>query len=169
MTDRATASAQIGRPVRSEVTVRRRCSLGLPVVIEVPPLLEDGTPFPTHYWLTCPLAQRRVGRIESAGGVRAMDRRVETDAAFAQAVAAAHARYAADRDALVPEGASPAPSGGVAGSEHGVKCLHAHLADTFAGNENPVGSLVVPWVEPLECSIPCVVDGERNVRWVEPR
>jgi hypothetical protein len=33
-----------------------RCHLGLPVVIQVPPRLDDGTPFPTLYWLTCPLA-----------------------------------------------------------------------------------------------------------------
>ena len=35
--------------------------MGLPVVVAVPPLLDDGTPFPTRYWLTCPLARIRVG------------------------------------------------------------------------------------------------------------
>lgn len=169
MTDRATASAQIGRPVRSEVTVGRRCTLGLPIVITVPPLLEDGTPFPTRYWLTCPLAQRRVGRLEAAGGVRSMDRRAESDPDFGRALAAAHERYAAERDSHVPPGTSPAPSGGVAGSDRGVKCLHAHLADHLAGNQNPVGVLVDAWVEPLECTIPCVVDGERNPAWIEPK
>lgn len=169
MSDRATASAQIGRPVRSEVSVNVRCSLELPIVITVPPVLEDGTPFPTMYWLTCPLGQIRVGRLESAGGVRAMDRRTETDAAFAARLSSAHSRYAEERDRRVPADAEHAPRGGVAGSEHGVKCLHAHLADTLAGNDNPVGDLVAPWVEPLECSIPCVTDGVRNPEWVEPR
>lgn len=65
--DSKTISAQIGRPARGEVSVASRCDLGLPVVIKVPPLLGDGTPFPTLYWLTCPLASRRVARIESAG------------------------------------------------------------------------------------------------------
>lgn len=169
MTDRAVAGAQIGRPVRSEVTVNRRCSLGLPIVITVPPVLEDGTPFPTRYWLTCPLAQKRVGRLESAGGVRAMDRRAETDVDFATRLNAAHQRYAAERDSVVPPDAAHAPGGGVAGSEHGVKCLHAHLADFLAGNDNPVGEVVDPWVEPLECPVPCTIGEIRNPDWSEPR
>jgi len=50
-----------------------------------------------------------------------------------------------------------------------VKCLHAHYADHVAGNNNPIGELVAPWVEPLDCTIPCV-DGEViNPAWSEPR
>ena len=30
-------------------------TLILPVVIKVPPNLDDGTPFPTTYWLSCPM------------------------------------------------------------------------------------------------------------------
>ncbi|HEX9761700.1 MAG TPA: DUF501 domain-containing protein, partial [Acidimicrobiia bacterium] len=45
---------QIGRPVRAPARVVSRCHLGLPVVIQVPPHLDDGTPFPTLFWLTCP-------------------------------------------------------------------------------------------------------------------
>lgn len=169
MSDRAAASAQIGRPVRSDVAVIKRCSLGLPIVIEVPPVLDDGTPFPTMYWLSCPLAQIRVSRLETAGGVRSMDRRAATDHQFGERLAAAHRRYASERDRKVPEDAPHRPAGGIAGSEHGVKCLHAHLADTLAGNENPVGELVDPWVEPIECTVPCVVDGSRNPDWFESR
>jgi len=50
----------------------------------------------------------------------------------------------------------------------GVKCLHAHYADHAAGNENPVGAVTAPFVEPLDCTVPCVVDGERNPAWREP-
>ena len=169
MNDRATASAQIGRPVRSEVEVELRCPLDLPIVISVPPLLEDGTPFPTRYWLSCPLAQKRVGRLEAAGGVRAMDRLIEANSAFAADMEAAHERYAVERDVLVPADVPHRPSGGVAGSSGGIKCLHAHLADKLAGNSNPVGRLVEPWVSPLECTAPCVVDGLPNPDWSEPR
>ena len=172
MDDRKAVAAQIGRPLRSEADVVARCHLGLPVVTRVPPLLDDGTPFPTRYWLSCPLAVRRIARIESAGGVQAMDRRVETDPEFAAALDAAHERYRAERDALLPDGAGPVPSGGVAGAERGVKCLHAHYADTAAGNENPVGSMVSPWVEPLNCSVGCVVEEDDDVvsnsAWREP-
>ena len=55
-------------------------------------------------------------------------------------MAEAHARYAAERDALVPEGhVGPVPFGGVGGTRQGVKCLHAHLAWYLAGGNDPVG------------------------------
>ncbi len=168
--DRAVVDAQIGRPSRASFEVVVRCHFGLPMVIRMPPLLDDGTPFPTRYWLTCPLAVRRVDRLEGAGGVRAMSRRAAVDASFGAALAAAHQRYAAERDAALPADAALSPTGGVAGTEgSGVKCLHAHYADHAAGNANPVGELVAPWVEPLDDAMPCVVDGAWNDRWEEPR
>ncbi len=169
MTDGPDLAAQIGRPLRADSEVVSRCHLALPVVAAVPPLLDDGTPFPTRYWLSCPLATIRIGRLEAAGGVRSMERRAEADSGFSAQLDEAHRRYAAERDALVPPGTRPAPSGGVAGAQAGVKCLHAHYADHRAGNANPVGAVVAPWIEPLDCSEPCVVDGEKNPGWREPR
>lgn len=169
MSDRSVLEAQIGRPLRADSEVVARCPLGLPVVAAVPPILDDGTPFPTRYWLTCPLASTRIGRLEGAGGVRAMERHAESDPDFSARMDRANVRYAADRDALVPVGASPRPSGGVAGVTQGVKCLHAHYADHAAGNDNPVGEAVAPWVEPLDCTIACVVEGVPNPAWREPR
>lgn len=170
--DRATVEAQLGRRVRSDVDVVTRCHLDVPVVIRVPPFLDDGTPFPTTYWLTCPLATRRIGRLESAGGVVAMERHAAGDPQFGARLEQAHARYAAERDALVPEGADPRPGGGVGGARAGVKCLHAHYADVAAGNDNPVGEATAPWVEPLDCSVRCVIEGPegatRNPEWHEP-
>ncbi len=169
MSDRPDLEAQIGRPLRAESVVVARCHLGLPVVAEVPPILDDGTPFPTRFWLSCPLASTRIGRLEAAGGVRSMERHAEADPEFSASLERAHARYEADRDALVPADSSPTPSGGVAGARAGVKCLHAHYADHAAGNDNPVGNLVAPWVEPLNCENPCVVGGKTNPLWREPR
>lgn len=169
MSVRPVLEAQIGRSLRADSEVVAACPLGLPVVAEVPPLLDDGTPFPTRFWLTCPLAVTRIGRLEGAGGVRAMERHAAAEPGFGRALDAAHARYAAERDALLPPEVSPTPSGGVAGASGGVKCLHAHYADHAAGNDNPVGAMVAPWIEPLDCTVPCVADGERNPRWREPR
>ena len=175
MDDRAVVAAQLQRPLRSSVEVAARCPLGLPVVAVVPPVLDDGTPFPTRYWLSCPLASRRVARLESAGGVGRLQRHADGTPAFADRLAAAHLRYAAERDAAVPPGAGLRPTGGVAGSEvgAGIKCLHAHYADAAAGNDNPVGEVVAPFVEPLDCTVPCVVEREgsavRNQEWWEPR
>jgi hypothetical protein len=164
--DRRVIETQIGRPLRAESVPVSRCHLGLPVVARVPPILDDGTPFPTLFWLTCPLATTRIARLEGGGGVKRMERKAETDEVFAGRLEAAHASYSAQRAELVPDGASPLPSGGVGGSAIGVKCLHAHYAHTRAGGDNPVGGLVQQWIEPLDCVEPCVVGGETNPDWV---
>jgi hypothetical protein len=173
MDDAEAVAAQLGRPLRSGIDVVARCHLGLPVVTRVPPVLDDGTPFPTRYWLCCPLAVRRIGRIESAGGVQAMERRARAVPSFGERLEAAHRRYAAERDGAVPAGALHKPSGGVGGAGRGVKCLHAHYADHAAGNGNPVGEVVALWVEPLDCTETCVIEvGGRVVtdaRWREPK
>jgi hypothetical protein len=173
MSDRAVVAVQIGREPRSPVQVVRRCHLGLPVVTEVPPLLDDGTPFPTRYWLTCPLAVRRIGRVEAVGGVRQAEERIASDPDVAACHDAASARYARERDLLLPPNAAgPRPSGGVGGARAGVKCLHAHYADHAAGNDNPTGEWVASSVEPLDCAVPCVVGGgggaQHNPEWREP-
>ncbi|NOQ84547.1 MAG: DUF501 domain-containing protein [Myxococcales bacterium] len=183
--DSAVLALQIGRRLRAASTVLRRCDLGLPIVAEVPPILDTGEPFPTRYWLTCPLAHRRLARIEAQGGVRAAQAKVAADPAFKAALEAAHARYARDRDAalrgeravgtaLCGERATGGhrPSGGVGGSSGGVKCLHAHYADFAAGNDNPIGRDLHAVIGESCCDVPCVaiVDGslQRNPDWREP-
>jgi hypothetical protein len=163
--DRGVIEAQIGRPLRADSKTASRCHLGLPVVVEVPPILDDGTPFPTLFWLTCPLATTRIGRIEGAGGVKRMEQKAVADPEFARRLEAAHDSYAARRDALVPEAATPVPSGGVGGSTVGVKCLHAHYAHARVGEANPVGELVASWIEPLDCTVPCVIGDTANPAW----
>lgn len=175
MNDQAVVASQIDRALRADVEVLTRCHLELPVVVAVPPILDDGTPFPTRYWLSCPLANKRVARLESAGGVSRLEAFLTSDAALTEQLAEADRRYAAERDALVPAGATPVPAGGVGGNRgDGLKCLHAHYAHTAAGNANPVGRIVRPFVEPLDCDAPCVRAnaGEevgRNPDWKEPR
>jgi hypothetical protein len=174
MDDHSVVALQLGRRPRSEVVVGARCHLGIPVVIDVPPILDDGTPFPTTYWLTCPLALLRISRLESNGGVKDADSLIASDKAVADAYGAAMERYRRHRDLLIrPDWEGPRPSGGIAGSQGGVKCLHAQYADTVSGNDNPVGVDVAEMIEPLDCTVPCVILGnagwERNVEWVEPR
>lgn len=163
---------QIGRPLRATSTVLCRCGLGLPIVAEVPPILDTGEPFPTRYWLTCPLAHRRIARLESKGGVRKAQSKVDADPERMRALESAHARYAREREALLSADARHRPTGGVGGSSSGVKCLHAHYADFAAGNANPIGRDVHEAIGEPCCELPCVtnIDGElrRNPNWREP-
>lgn len=128
----------LGRVPRGEFEVVVRATDGTPVVIRNAPLLDDGTPMPTRYWLIPGHAARLVGRLESEGGVRRAEADVDADK-----IAAAHARYATERDAAIPSThPGPRPSGGVGGTRTGVKCLHAHLAWHLAGGDDPVGRWV---------------------------
>jgi uncharacterized protein len=136
--DRERVAELLGREPRAEFTVVVRTPAGEPVVIRNAPFLDDGTPLPTTFWLVDPALLRAVSRIEADGGVRAA-----TDAVAPDQLAAAHARYAADRDATIPaDHAGPRPYGGVGGTRQGVKCLHAHYAYTLAGGNDPVGDWV---------------------------
>lgn len=133
----------LGRPPAGEFTVVVRSGDGTPSVIANAPFLFDGTPMPTRYWLVDPGVRDAVSRLESTGGVRQAEAEVDP-----VALARAHARYAAERDALVPEGhAGPRPSGGVGGTRRGVKCLHAHLAWWLAGGDDPVGEWVAARID----------------------
>ena len=119
-----------------EVVVRDR--QGDPVVIRNAPLLDDGRPMPTRYWLVGETIRRQVDRLEAEGGVRLANEVVDADA-----VAAAHQCYAIERDAALPQGyTGPALTAGVGGTRAGVKCLHAHLAWYLAGGDDPVGRWV---------------------------
>ncbi len=128
-------SALLGREPRCGFEVAVRNDDGSPRVIKNDPLLYDGTPMPTRYWLVDPDDCLLAARLESQGGVKQAEAAVD-----ARALEAAHARYAAERDAALPSGYDgPRPAGGVGGCSKGVKCLHAHYAWLLAGGDDPVG------------------------------
>ncbi|HEX2039018.1 MAG TPA: DUF501 domain-containing protein [Acidimicrobiales bacterium] len=128
----------LGREPRGGYEVVVRNEAGDPVVIRNRPLLADATPMPTLYWLVGEEEREAVSRLEAAGGVKAAEAAVDPDE-----LAAAHARYAAERDGLLPpDHRGPRPTGGVGGTRQGVKCLHAHYAWYLAGGDDPVGRWV---------------------------
>lgn len=136
--DVAAVTVLLGRTPRAEFSVSVRHPSGAPIVIRNAAFLDDGTPLPTRYWLIDPELVRAVARLEADGGVRAAQAAVDP-----MALAAAHERYAAERDATIPaDHAGPRPYGGVGGTRVGVKCLHAHYAHTLAGGDDPVGEWV---------------------------
>lgn len=136
--DRARVAELIGREPQGEFAVVVRDEAGVPVVIRNAPLLDDGTPMPTRFWLVGRQQSVAVSRLETAGGVKRAEAAVDPDA-----LAAAHAAYGAERDrAIPPDHRGPRPSAGVGGTRRGVKCLHAHFAWFLAGGDDPVGRWV---------------------------
>ncbi len=133
--DRVRVTELLGREPAGAYEVVVRTAAGDPVVLRNAPILDDGRPMPTLYWLAGEYERRIVGRMEGDGGVR----RAEADVGL-EAIDAAHRRYAVERDAEIPvDHDGPRPSAGVGGTRTGVKCLHAHYAWHLAGGDDPVG------------------------------
>jgi uncharacterized protein len=132
--------------------VARRCGCGKPQVIWTEPRLEDGTPFPTSWWLTCPKLSSQVGRLESSGWMAEFNRRLLSDPQLHRALEQSTAEYIRLRDQLEHLGPRTHPGGG----PDRVKCLHAHTAHHLVTGDNPAGAAVLAelgWVDPDE---PCV-------------
>ena len=135
--DLAVVGEQLGRPPRATRAVAHRCTCGLPDVVETAPRLDDGTPFPTLYYLTCPRATAAVGRLEASGIMREMTARLAADAELAAAYQRAHERYLARRDAIESLGTTVTAGG----MPTRVKCLHVLVAHSLAAGPgvNPLG------------------------------
>jgi hypothetical protein len=125
------------------LAVAHRCPCGQPDVVVTSPRLDDGTPFPTVYYLTCPRAASAVGTLEAEGHMRRMQQRLEAEPELAAAYRAAHRAYLTDRDRLgeVPEIAGVSAGG----MPDRVKCLHVLAAHSLAAGHgvNPLGDEVL--------------------------
>jgi hypothetical protein len=126
----------------------------LPDVVETAPRLEDGTPFPTLFYLTCPRAASAIGRLEASGLMREMTERLHTDPALAAQYRAAYDDYLARRDAIEPLGTTVA-AGGMPGR---VKCLHVQVAHALAVGPgvNPFGDEALALLDNWGATGPCV-------------
>jgi hypothetical protein len=138
--DTARVVAQIGRVPRAPWRVEVRCSYGAPSVIATAPVLEDGSPFPTLYWLTCPFLLDVAARAESEGHVSAWADRLAEDHVLADRMRAADREYRSRRAA--EPGRDPSSGVGIAGQRDplATKCLHAHIAAALAGIDDPIGT-----------------------------
>jgi uncharacterized protein len=141
--DLAAVEAQLGRLPRGVVAVADRCPCGLPDVVTTSPRLEDGTPFPTTFYLTCPRAASAVGTLEASGLMREMTTRLERDPELVARYRAAHADYLRRRGELEEVlGEVPQIRGVSAGGmPDRVKCLHVLVAHALAAGPgvNPLG------------------------------
>ena len=152
--DEAAVAAQLGRRPRALRAVAHRCPCGLPTVVQTSPRLDDGTPFPTLYYLTCVRLASRIGRLEADGRMREMTDRLAADPDLADAYRHAHECYLVERDAIEPLG-TQVSAGGMPGR---VKCLHVHVAHALAAGPgvNPFGDEALAELGEWWSTGPCV-------------
>jgi uncharacterized protein len=147
-------TAQLGRKPRAVRGVAYRCPCGLPAVLTTSPRLEDGTPFPTLYYLTCSRLNSRLGGLEADGRMREMTDRLADDPELADAYRRAHEAYLAERDAIEPLGTDVSAGG----MPVRVKCLHVCAAHALAAGPgvNPFGDEALAEVGDWWRAGPCV-------------
>jgi hypothetical protein len=147
---------QLGRVPRGVVEIAARCVCGRPLVVRTAPRLDDGTPFPTSYYLTCPPAVKAASTLEAQQVMEGMNERLATDEELAARYRLAHEDYLARRAELGEVEEIAGISAG--GMPTRVKCLHALLGHTLAVGPgvNPFGDETLRLLEgiwsPDRCS-----------------
>jgi hypothetical protein len=154
---------QLGRTPRDVHAIAYRCPCGKPAVVETPPRLSDGTPFPTFYYATCPRLTGAISTLETTGMMMEMQDRLATDTELAGRYAAAHEDFIAARDAVAKEVGIDVPE--VEGISAGgmptrVKCLHSLVAHSLgAGPDvNPFGDEALAELPQWWLADPCCGD-----------
>ena len=154
--DLAVVENQLGRTPRDVHAIAYRCPCGKPAVVETPPRLSNGEPFPTFYYATCPRLTAAISTLETTGMMGEMQARLETDAVLAGEYAAAHDDYIAARSALqidVPE----VENVSAGGMPNRVKCLHSLIAHSLSAGPgvNPLGdealAALPEWWKQMSC------------------
>ncbi|OKL46196.1 septum formation initiator family protein [Boudabousia liubingyangii] len=138
-TDLAALENQLGRVPRGVIEIAARNRQGEPLVVTTRPRLEDGTPFPTTFYLTHPGPVKACSTLEARHLMDEMQALIQQDEAWKSAYAKAHQAYI---DARSKFGEVPEISGVSAGGmPERVKCLHALVGHALAAGPgvNPVG------------------------------
>ena len=155
-TDRLELQRQLGRPMRGLHAIATRCVCGRPAVVVTRPRVDDGTPFPTLYYLSIPSGTKEASRLEAGGLMAEYEQRLADDEQAAARYQRAHEDYLHTRQQM---GVVPEIEGVSAGGmPERVKCLHALIAHTLAEGPgvNPVGDWALDdanWsVEVCQCS-----------------
>jgi hypothetical protein len=151
--DVATVSAQLGRPARNVIGIAARCVCGAPTVVATKPRLEDGTPFPTLYYLSHPAATAAISALEATQVMAEYQELLASDDELLAQYSAAHDSYIADREGIEFVAELAGVSAG--GMPVRVKCLHALAGHALAAGPgvNPIGDLALArarW-SPLVC------------------
>jgi hypothetical protein len=167
MDERELVARQLGRPPRAFRRVAVRCPYGAPAVTEQSPYTDDGEPFPTTYYLTCPALVAAISRIEASGGVERWSRAAAEDATLASSLQRATEEQRRERRRLAggdrgdDRGASLDLGIGGSHTPERLKCLHAHAAFALARPGYLLGERILAEVEPLWPTDGCCSEGLR--------
>lgn len=127
MEDLEIIAQQLGREPRGVLEVSYRSPDGVPGVVKTAPRLEDGTPFPTLYYLTDPRLTSEASRLEVGQVMKWMEERL-SDPELAADYQRAHEFFLQQRNEIEDLGTDF--SGG--GMPNRVKCLHVLIAYALA-------------------------------------
>lgn len=134
---------QLGRKPRSVIAISARCASGHPAVVQTLPVLDDGTPFPTSFYLCCPNAVAAASTLEAEQVMEELNARLQNDVELAGAYQAAHEDYLTRREAT---GSDPRIAGiSAGGMPSRIKCLHALVGHALAAGPgiNPIGDIAL--------------------------
>ena len=124
----AVVAEQLGRTPRGVLEVSYTTPDGQPAVIKTAPKLDDGTPFPTLYYLTDPRLTAEASRLEVAQVMKWMESRLAGSEELQQDYQAAHEHYLAERNAIENLGTDFSAGG----MPERVKCLHVLIGYALA-------------------------------------
>lgn len=157
--DLAAMREQLGRDMRGVISIARRCGCGRPAVVRTAPRLEDGTPFPTTFYLTLPWLTLDLSRLEANGTMATLTSQLETDPELAAGYQRAHERYLARREEIGhAEEVAHVSAGGMPTR---VKCLHALAGQSLAEGPgvNPVADQVLAGIDGVWPELTCRCTG----------
>ena len=134
---------QLGRVPRGVVAIAARCVCGRPAVVQTAPRLDDGSRFPTTFYLTLPGAVYGCSALEATHYMDELNQRLAEDEQLAAAYAQAHQTYLAEREKLGHVDEIAGISAG--GMPTRVKCLHALVGHSLAAGAgvNPIGDIAI--------------------------
>ena len=150
--DRDIVKRQLGRFPRGMVAVGARCACGRPLAVITRPCLEDGTPFPTTYYLTSPEAVKAASHLEAQGFMKECNNLLNNDNDVAKKYEQAHKYYLEFRHELairLEDSEEHIKDMSAGGMPVRVKCLHALLAQSLVMGKgvNPIGDMVLSKVK----------------------
>lgn len=144
--DHLVVVSQLGKEPQGEYSIAVRKISGEPVVIENTPFFYDGTPMPTRYWLVDADLVADISRLESIGGIKRVQEKLDPEV-----IQEIHDRAFSARDMLIDANhGGPKPTGGVGGTRRGVKCLHAHVANFLVTSDDEIGRWALIEVEKMK-------------------